>query len=1284
MFDWIAALFSTTGYVPRKQCGEWTAGWLALHIGSDVLIWLAYLSIPIVLLTVSRHPAIRGFRSFRPLFWLFAAFILACGFTHLIEAVIFEQPVYRLAGVMKAVTAAVSWVTVFALVPAAPRLLDQLGTRVGEFRPAPDVSASAPRSLLYSLAILVALLSILIRYTLDPVLDGQFPFVLSFLAVTFVSWYGGFGPGLVTLFLSAIATTYLFVIPRNQLPAGDLNGAVGFGLYLLSGVGVAVLGEAQRTNRRRLSSRMTDLWAATDALASEKRKVDDALTALDAFVQHAPYAIARLDSDLRLVRLNGVFARAHGITVESHIGQPLTMLPDELTTELRRVVQTGDMMPNRIVAGPIGTWEWTAFPVPLTDGRSGLGVIGIDVTERIRGEERLKESEERFRAMADGIPQLAWMTRPDGHIFWYNQRWYDYTGTTPDEMEGWGWEKVHDPAELDRVVAKWRAALATGEPWEDTFPLRRHDGEFRWHLSQAVPLKDEHGHIHLWFGTNTDVTGQRKLEQAVRESEANFRQLADAMPQIVYVTGPDGRIEYVNQRWIEYAGPVNADSPDLAPLVHPQDLEPLLAKWHQSAATNTPLVAEFRLRGGDGGEYRWFLTRAVPVSGPDGRPAKWYGTSTDIHDQVQTTIALRESQRFITSIINSLPDHLVVIDAEGTILTVNESWQRFGEANGIPPGYVWVGQNYFTAAQNDRIGVQAIEGVTAVARGERAMFELEYPCHGGGEERYFVLQANRFRGDGPVRLVLTHENITQRVRAERQIREGASQLLQLTEGMPLLMWACQASGECDYLSRQWVEYTGRSAEEQLGDRWVDVLHPDDRERTFAAWRAAVDGTAEYVVDYRMRRHDGEYRWFAVRGIPLRNQAGRIIRWYGCCTDIDDRIRQEAVLENLVVQRTNELDRQRVFLNAILDNVTEGIVACDSDGRLKLFNAATRGLHGLPAEPLSPDQWTEYYHLYEPDGVTPMPADQIPLVRAWRGEVVRDAEMVIRPVDQPERYVLCSGQQLRSADGAVDGAVVSMRDMTQRRKYERQLLSTTAALKASNEELEKFAYIASHDLQEPLRKIQAFGTRLASKHREAVGPEGKDYIDRMLDSAGRMRKLIDDLLSFSRVTTTATPFGPVDLNAVVQDVRSDLEHQIERSGGHLEIGPLPTLSGDASQIRQVFQNLIGNALKFARPGVSPVVRVTATAFADLPAAADPPPPTGGGWRIAVEDNGIGFDQEYAVRIFELFQRLHARTEYEGTGLGLAIVRKIILRHGASVVARSRPNNGTSFLIDWPVS
>jgi signal transduction histidine kinase len=230
-----------------------------------------------------------------------------------------------------------------------------------------------------------------------------------------------------------------------------------------------------------------------------------------------------------------------------------------------------------------------------------------------------------------------------------------------------------------------------------------------------------------------------------------------------------------------------------------------------------------------------------------------------------------------------------------------------------------------------------------------------------------------------------------------------------------------------------------------------------------------------------------------------------------------------------------------------------------------------------------------------------------------------------------------------------------------------------ALARSNTELEEFAYIASHDLQAPLRKIQAFGERLESKYGEELGDRGLDYLDRMSSAGQRMRKLIDDLLNYSRVTTKAKPFERVDLNAVMEDVIADLQVRIEETGGRVEVSDLPTIDADAVQMRRLLQNLVDNALKFHREGEPPLVKVYGEVMKDEVNIC----------QITVADNGIGFDRKYMEKVFAPFQRLHGQSEYEGTGMGMAICRKIAERHNGQIMADSEPDQGTTFTITLPV-
>ena len=268
----------------------------------------------------------------------------------------------------------------------------------------------------------------------------------------------------------------------------------------------------------------------------------------------------------------------------------------------------------------------------------------------------------------------------------------------------------------------------------------------------------------------------------------------------------------------------------------------------------------------------------------------------------------------------------------------------------------------------------------------------------------------------------------------------------------------------------------------------------------------------------------------------------------------------------------------------------------------------------------------------------------------------------------------------------DALVVTFLDRTVEKKTRQALETSVQELKRSNDNLEQFAYVASHDLQEPLRKVQSFGDILADQFMAELGETGTDIVRRMQSAAARMSILIRDILAYSRLTTQQLPFAPLNLNPIVQGVLDDLETSIQDKRAVVRIEPMPKrFSGDSGQLRQLFQNLLTNALKFTRPGVTPEINITCDKKrgAELDGLVPPAQARKEFYCIQIIDNGIGFDPNQADRIFQVFQRLHGRNEYQGTGIGLAIVQKVIDNHRGYIRADGRPGAGATFTVAIPV-
>ena len=551
------------------------------------------------------------------------------------------------------------------------------------------------------------------------------------------------------------------------------------------------------------------------------------------------------------------------------------------------------------------------------------------------------------------------------------------------------------------------------------------------------------------------------------------------------------------------------------------------------------------------------------------------------------------------------------------------------------------------------------------------------------------------------------------------LRQSEERYRTLAEALPQLVWTCLPDGNCDYLSRQWVEYTGIPEAEQLGLRWLNlVLHPEDREQTYRAWMTAVHDREPYDLEYRLRRRDGMYRWFRTRGTPLRQAEGKIQKWFGTCTDIDDtkraaEERQELLAREREARRTAELLNQvGPLLAAELD--TQQLAQKITDLATQLTGAQFGALfHNVQNEQ------GESYTLYTLSGVPreafanfPMPRNTMVFGPTFRGEgVIRSADITQdarygknRPYrGMPEGHLpvrsylaapivsrsgevlgglffgsatvdVFTEQHAQLAEGIAAQAAIALdnaRLFAETQNARNALEQSNAELRRANEDLNQFAYSASHDLKEPLRTVAIYSQMLQRQYGAVLDEQATQYLEYALQGVKRMELLLRDLVAYLQAMDEGEQeIVPVPGGEVFRKAVENLKDIIEESQATVDSGPLPVLLAREVHLLQLFQNLLGNALKY-RGEAPPHIQVSAESQEGM-------------WKISVRDNGIGIEPQYARQVFGLFKRLHGRNSgYEGTGIGLAICQKIVERYGGRIWVESEgAGQGSTFCFTLP--
>ena len=538
---------------------------------------------------------------------------------------------------------------------------------------------------------------------------------------------------------------------------------------------------------------------------------------------------------------------------------------------------------------------------------------------------------------------------------------------------------------------------------------------------------------------------------------------------------------------------------------------------------------------------------------------------------------------------------------------------------------------------------------------------------------------------------ITLIDVTEKVEARKRIEESEKRFRSLTESIPQLIWETDEKGNALFASGKWFEYTGVHPDGEA--EWRAIIHPDDFEENIRIWNHSLATGEVYRCDVRVRRKDGNYRWHTVIGEPVLDIDGKILKWVGAFTDIHTEKAFTHELEQQVAARTKELNLMNESLqkseeryHLMVEEVQDyAILYLDRQGTVENWNLGAEKIKGYKAEEIIRKNFSKFYTKEDRKNNLPQKLLNVAIEKGksshegWR-------------VRKNGTYFWASSviTAVHNKKGHVIGFSKVTHDLSEKKKADDKLKLNALELEQKNIELEKmnqelqsFAYISSHDLQEPLRKIQTFASLILEKEFKNLTDSGKDKFQRMQSAAQRMQTLINDLLSYSRTNIQERIFEKTDLSKIIEEVQDDLKEEIEQKNATIENCENCEANIIPFQFRQLLYNLVSNSLKFSNPETPIIIKISSKIVKGATLENKKSEKDTDYCHIKVSDNGIGFEQQYSSKIFEVFQRLHGKLDYTGTGIGLAIVKKIVDNHNGIITATGEKNKGATFDIYIPV-
>ncbi len=837
----------------------------------------------------------------------------------------------------------------------------------------------------------------------------------------------------------------------------------------------------------------------------------------------------------------------------------------------------------------------------------------------------------------------------DGTVLSWNPAAEKIFGHAADEMIGQSIGRLFPADRLQEVADLIAQVRAAGNISNLETQRLRKDGALIDVSVTLSALRDRTGRVVAVSKIARDITEHKRAQPRARLA-AELQAGLDQSSLRISLWGADERNLYANA---PYAAAWGLTPAQLFGLHYSELLEPAVyarAKHFADAArAGQPQVFQRQVASA-AGPLRHELVNLIP--GPGGGAGERRGlfvVITDITRQVQAEQTAAEAAARYQQLYEATPAMLQSSAPDGRMLSVSNTWLK---SLGYTRDEVLACHvpDFLTPRSRE---VRRLARLTMAETGVCENIPLE-ALHKSGQVVDLLMSAYFERdSDGQVLRVMTAlQDVTDRLRAERALVKSEALLARTGELAGVGGWELDIASQTITWSEQTRRIHGVPADHvpELASA-IDFYAPEARDAVQTAIGRSLATGEPWDLELPFIRAGGERIWVRTVGM-VESEAGQPVRLVGTFQDISTRKQLEL-----------DLAEQQRFLRRVMDVSPHGMFTTDSAGRVTYANAAWQALTGLTgAQALSADLR---------QGIHP---DDLPRVLALRRAALDGGGMQAsehRYRRSGGDYIWVRGRiTLLQPDQPADGFVGTVEDVTERRALDAALATTAAELARSNEDLERYAYVASHDLQEPLRMVTNYGLLLLRRHGAGLLPEAQEFVQFMVDGGLRAQALIRDLLALAQVDSTRlTPHRPpVALDAVLADALHTLRDRLSATGATVTHDPLPTVRADAAQMGQLLDNLLSNALKF-RGAAAPVIHIGAER-------------QGAAWRISVSDNGIGVEPRYFDRIFVMFQRLHLRSEHEGTGIGLAICKKVVERHGGQIGLASQPGQGATFFFTLP--